>query len=85
MDLSHFQTFLNEATIADPETDRPLGADCLYGLYVSWCFLQGIKPTSDSAFRAGMAQCGIRVHDSQLRMHGPAAADYILSSYPAAV
>lgn len=85
MDTSHFQNFLTEATIADPETESPLGADCLYGLYVSWCFLQGIQPRSDSAFRAGMAQCGIKVHDSQLRMQGPAAADYILSSYPAAV
>lgn len=85
MDSSHFQTFLTEATCADPGTDSPLSADCLYGLYVSWCFLQGLQPRSDGAFRAGMAQSGITIHDSQLRMQGPAAADYILASYPAAV
>jgi hypothetical protein len=80
---SHFQQFLEEATIFDPSSDSTLGPDCLYGLYVSWATLHGMTPRSDQAFRAGMHRCGVDVHDSRLYMTGPAAADYILSSYPA--
>lgn len=79
---SQFQQFLNEATAPDPGRDFPLGPDCLYGLYVSWCALHGSKPKPDQAFRAGMLRCGVDVRNSHLRMKGPAAADYILSSYP---
>ncbi|MCU1515836.1 MAG: hypothetical protein JWQ75_557 [Pseudarthrobacter sp.] len=84
MATSHFQQFLEEATIAEPDTDCPLTADCLYGLYISWCILHGLEAKPDVTFRAGMHRCGVDVHNSRLRMVGPAAADYILSSYPAA-
>lgn len=84
MATSHFSMFLAEATVPDFDTDCPLSADCLYGLYTSWCFLQGIEATPDVTFRAAMHRLGIDVHNSRLRMIGPAAADYILSSYPAA-
>ncbi|MBT2513307.1 hypothetical protein [Arthrobacter sp. ISL-30] len=84
MATSHFELFLEDTTIPDPDTDCPLGPDCLYGLYVSWCALQGVEPRTDIAFRAGMHLCGIDIHDARLRMTGPAAADYILSSYPPA-
>jgi hypothetical protein len=84
MATSHFEQFLNEATIADPETDSPLGADCLYGLYTSWCLLHGIAPKPDLRFRAGMYRLGIHMHDVRRRMRGPAATDYIMSSYPPA-
>ncbi|BCW79904.1 MULTISPECIES: hypothetical protein [Micrococcaceae] len=83
MSASHFQQFLDEATTPDPSGDSPLGPDCLYGLYVSWAALHGLSPKPDQAFRAGMLRCGVDVRNSRLRMTGPAAADYILSSYPA--
>lgn len=80
---SHFDQFLIEATVSDPGTDLSLGADTLYGLYTSWCFLKGLVPKEDSVFRAAMRRAGIDLHDTRLRMTGPAAADYILASYPA--
>jgi hypothetical protein len=83
MALSHFQQFLHEATTPDPFSEFPLRPDCLYGLYVSWAALHGLTPKSDQAFRAGMLRCGVDIRDSRLRMTGPAATDYILSSYPA--
>jgi hypothetical protein len=83
MPSSHFQQFLDEATTADPSADHPLGPDCLYGLYVSWASLHGFRAKSDQAFRAGMLRCGVNPADCQLHMTGPAAADYILCSYPA--
>lgn len=84
MATSHFAQFLYEATVPDPDTDCSLQPDCLYGLYVSWCLLHGLDPKSDDAFRVAMRRNGIDVHDSRLRMNGPAAADYILASYPSA-
>ena len=81
---SHFTTFLAEATVPEFDTDCPLTADCLYGLYVSWCVLQGIDARPDVTFRAAMHCRDVDVNDSRLRMVGPAAADYILSSYPTA-
>ncbi|MDR6414924.1 hypothetical protein [Pseudarthrobacter sulfonivorans] len=84
MATSHFDQFLEQVTIAEFDTDCPLSADCLYGLYISWCLLHGLEAKPDVAFRAAMYRCGVDVHDSRLRMVGPAAADYILSSYPAA-
>jgi hypothetical protein len=83
MATSQYQQFLDEATIFDATSDCSLGPDCLYGLYVSWCLLKGLQPYSDEAFRAAMTRCGIDVRDSRLTMTGPAAAEYILASYPA--
>lgn len=82
MAQSHFAQFLEEATSADFDTDCPLTADCLYGLYTSWCLLHGLEVRQDVTFRAAMQRLGVDVHSSRLRMVGPAAADYILSSYP---
>ncbi|MDQ0121020.1 hypothetical protein AB0280_01120 [Pseudarthrobacter sp902506025] len=84
MDASHFTAFLEEATVREFDTDCPLSADCLYGLYVSWCSLKGLRAEADFTFRAAMHRRDIDVHDSRLRMTGPAAADYILATYPAA-
>lgn len=83
MALSQFQQFLDEATSPDPFDESSLGPDCLYGLYVSWADLHGMAPKSDQAFRAGMLRCGVDVRNCPLRMKGPAAANFILSSYPA--
>jgi hypothetical protein len=82
MPTSHFEDFLNDATA--PNTDSTMGPDCLYGLYVSWCLIHSLEPAADISFRAAMHRCGIDVHNSGLRMTGPAAADYILTSYPSA-
>jgi hypothetical protein len=79
---SHFQQFLHDATSPDPDTDLPLGPDCLYGLYTSWCLLQGMAPKRVASFRAGMRLCRVKIHRGRLRMKGRAAADYILTSYP---
>ncbi|MDQ0867956.1 hypothetical protein QFZ70_000429 [Arthrobacter sp. V1I9] len=84
MAASHFTKFLDEATVPEFGTDCPMSADCLYGLYVSWCLLYGMEAELDVTFRAAMHRAGIDVHDCRPRMVGPAAADYILSSYPAA-
>lgn len=53
MATSHFQQFLHDATSPAPDTDNPLGPDCLYGLYTSWCLLQGRTPRPGAAVRAG--------------------------------
>lgn len=81
MAISHFEQFLLEATVPN-ETQRPLGPDCLYGLYTSWCLLHNITPAEDITFRSAMERCGINLNNSRRRMAGQAAADYILSSYP---
>lgn len=83
MTSSHYQQFLDEATVPDESAEHPLRPDCLYGLYVSWASLHGFQAKPDQAFRAGMQRCGVDVHDCRRHMTGPAAADYILSSYPA--
>jgi hypothetical protein len=82
MATSHFERFLLEATVPD-ETHRPLGPDCLYGLYTSWCRLHNITPVEDITFRSAMRRCGVDLRNSRRRMTGQAATDYILASYPA--
>jgi hypothetical protein len=82
MATSHFEQFLDEATVPDLDTDCPLGPDCLYGLYTSWCLLRGMEPRPDITFRAAMYRCDGDIHER--RMKGQAATDYILASYPAA-
>jgi hypothetical protein len=80
---SQFDQFLSEATYPDLESDTTLNRDSFYGLYTSWCSLSGHAPQSEHAFWAAIRQ---RVSPGQgLKMKGPAAADYILSSYPAVV
>lgn len=80
MAISHFERFLLDSTFPD-ETHGPLGPDCLYGLYTSWCLLHRIEPVADIVFRSAMEHRGINLRSSR-RMVGPAATDYILESYP---
>ncbi len=70
---------------ADPASDHALGRDCLYGLYTSWCFLQPGRAPPEDAFWAAMKKKQIHPKRNGLRMKGPAAADYILASYPGLV
>lgn len=80
---SQFDQFLQEATFCDPESDRALDDDSFYGLYTSWCYVSSMAPQAEHEFWAAIRQ---RVDPGQsLRMKGPAAADYILASYPGLV
>lgn len=80
---SQFDQFLQEATYPDQETDWTLEADTFYGLYTSWCYVTHRNPRPEHDFWTAMSR---RVRPGQcLRMKGPAAADYMLSSYPAVV
>lgn len=82
---SQFDIFLREATHLDQSSDSSLDKDRLYGLYTSWCFINQQKPGSESAFWSAMTHRRIASGHNGLRMKGPAAADYILASYPGLV
>lgn len=80
---SQFDQFLHEATYSDQDSETNLDGDCFYGLYTSWCFLSQQAPQPEHAFWAAMEQ---RLSPGRrLRMKGPAAADYILTSYQSVV
>lgn len=81
---SQFDLFLKEATYLDQASESTLGGDRLYGLYTSWCFISRHKPGAEAAFWTAMNQ-RITPRRNGLRMKGPAAADYILASYPGLV
>ncbi len=80
---SQFDQFLAEATCPDQESDSTLEGDSFYGLYTSWCCLSGKVPQSEEVFWTAMSQRIIP--GLPLKMKGPAAADYILSSYQAVI
>lgn len=82
---SQFDQFLDEATTSGDRSDSTLGRDCLYGLYTSWCFLHQAVPRPEGVFWAAMRKKRIHQGSNGLRMKGPAAADYILASYPGVV
>ncbi|WP_346926847.1 hypothetical protein [uncultured Arthrobacter sp.] len=82
---SQYDKFLQEATTPDPASDHALGRSRLYGLYISWCFLHQAAPRPEEAFWAAMKKKQIHPKRTGLRMKGPAAADYILASYPGLV
>lgn len=81
---SQFDLFLQEATYLDQASESTLDCDGLYGLYTSWCVIKQQKPGPEAAFWTAMNGRFADGHTG-LRMKGPAAADYILSSYPALV
>ncbi|GGI03092.1 hypothetical protein ACFFGR_14500 [Arthrobacter liuii] len=55
-----------------------------YGLYTSWCVINQHPTGTESNFWAAM-KYRITPGCNGLRMKGPAAADYILASYPGLV
>jgi hypothetical protein len=80
---SQFDQFLKEATYRDRESDPALNGDAFYGLYTSWCYVSQTTRQAEHTFWAAMRN---RVSPGQcLKMKGPAAADYILTSYAAVV
>ncbi|MGO4193453.1 hypothetical protein AB4Y67_17540 [Arthrobacter sp. YAF17] len=85
MATSQYDQFLQEATTPDPAADHALGRNRLYGLYTSWCFLRQAAPRPEDAFWTAMKKKQIHPRRTGLRMKGPAAADYILASYPGLV
>ncbi|WP_104044356.1 hypothetical protein [Arthrobacter sp. ZGTC412] len=83
MAQSQFDQFLKEATYTDPESGLTLDGDALYGPYTSWCYISHNTPQPERIFWEAMRQRSCPY--PKLRMKGPAAADYIMSSYPAMV
>ncbi|WP_427172272.1 hypothetical protein [Arthrobacter sp. 92] len=82
MAVSQFNRFLTEATSPAADGHSSLRKDQLYGLYTSWCLLNQSSPEPGSIFWTAMRNLRIRPSTNGLRMTGPAAADYILASYP---
>lgn len=78
---SQFDTFLQEATFRDQASEHTLSRDRLYGLYISWCFINQQAVSTEDSFWSAMGDRFNPDHIS-LRMKGPAATDYILTSYP---
>jgi hypothetical protein len=81
---SQFDIFLQEATYLDQTSEHVLDRDRLYGLYTSWCFINQQALSPEDSFWAAMRD-RISPDHSGLRMKGPAAADYIMASYPGLV
>jgi hypothetical protein len=81
MAVSQLDQFLHDATVCDPDSECTLGRDPLYGLYISWCSVTHTRPRGAKSFWRGM-QLRIDADHNSLRMTGPAAADYLLSSCP---
>ena len=81
---TQYDQFLQDATTCEPGSEFTLKPDALYGLYTSWCHLTLHEPRPERAFWTAMRR-RIDPGANGLRMKGAAAADYILSSYPALV
>lgn len=90
MSGSYYTRFLTECFVRNPERQLALSEDEIYGVYVSWCMLNGRQPGPARSLWAAMderghagQQRGTGQHEwPGLAMKGPAAVDYILSSQP---
>lgn len=93
MTTTDYSRFLAACVCTDPDLDEGLAEDELYGVYISWCLLQGQRPEPSKTFWTAMRDLGIRDHRRAsggfirpgLRMTGPAAVDYILARRPVLV
>ncbi|MDQ0850460.1 hypothetical protein QFZ65_002398 [Arthrobacter sp. B3I9] len=93
MTATDYARFLTTCVRTDPNLDEGLADDELYGVYISWCFLQRMVPAPSKAFWMAMQDLGIRGSGRStqgsirlgLRMTGPAAVDYILARRPVLV
>jgi hypothetical protein len=82
MTKTPLEDFLTECVAADPGGDG-LSVEELYGLYLSWCGLEGVAPVPGKEFSAGLRAANIRTERRGrrcpgLRMTGPAACDYLI-------
>lgn len=93
MSVENYPRFLSECITSDPDKESGLRDEEMYGVYLSWCALNGKQPGSDHAFWAAVTELGHsrNYHNDGhhvwpgLTMTGPAAVDYILSSQPSLV
>ena len=82
MTMTPLEDFLTECVAADPGGDG-LSVEELYGLYLSWCGLEGVAPVGGRAFRAGLRAANVRIEHRgrrcpDMRMTGPVACDYLI-------
>jgi len=90
MSVPNYARFLSECFVQDFERQPALREDDIYGVYVSWCLLNGQQPGPATSLWAAMDQKGYtkqhrdttRQEWPRLSMKGPAAVDYILRSQP---
>lgn len=90
MNVSNCPRFLSECIIQDSKRQTGLLQDEMYGVYLSWCFLNREDPASEDAFWAALSHLGLVKPRGSTRlpglaMTGPAAVDYILYSQPSLV
>lgn len=93
METSHYARFIRECITADIPDNHGLTEEQLYGVYLSWCSLDRQCAASCDSLRTAMSALGHQSrrqndHDDiwpGLRMTGPAALDYILTSRPSLV
>ena len=82
MTKTPLEDFLTGCVAADPDGEG-LSVEELYGLYLSWCGLEGVAPVCDKEFSAGLRAAKVRTeHRGRrcpgLRMTGPAACDSLI-------
>jgi hypothetical protein len=82
MTKTRLEDFLNACVAPDPDGNG-LSMDELYGVYLSWCGLEGAAPAGGGAFSAGLRAANVRPayrggRCPGLRMTGPAACDYLV-------
>lgn len=85
--------FISECITSHPGKHSGVRENELYGVYLSWCFLNAEAPCSDTALWTAMSQqwhpSPRRVAGQQvwpeLTMTGPAVVDYILASQPSLI
>lgn len=93
METPDYARFVQDCITADTLDDHMLTEDQLFGVYLSWCALLAQAPGACESFWAAMSRLGVherRGNDHRhlrpgLRMTGPAALDYILTSQPSLV
>ncbi len=93
METPDYTRFVQDCIAADTLDDHMLTEDQLFGVYLSWCALLAQTPGPCESFWAAMSRLGVhnrRGNDHRymrpgLRMTGPAALDYILTSQPSLV
>lgn len=93
MNAPNCSRFLSESITRNQGEQQGLREDEVYGLYLSWCFLNAEEPIASASLWIAMrrqTQVEPHVRGGQLvwpglSMTGPAAVDYILSSQPSLV
>lgn len=93
MEIRDYNRFIKDCIAVDPADDHGLTEDEMYGVYLSWCALHRRTPKPCKSFWTAMSELGLpeqyennhRHTRPGLRMTGPAALDYILTSRPSLV